>query len=253
MRNGSETTITPQVSLVIPTYNERENIEAILRATVQSLEKQRSYEVIVVDDDSPDRTWAIVEGFAATSPSIRLVRRTLERKDQAQAILAGFRTSRGAIVGKMDADGSHDPGALPQLLAAIDAGFEVAIGSRYVNGGAVASWPLRRRVLSRMATGIVRTTMHLDIADPLSGFWLMRREIFERAATYPASGGFKVLLQLCVRGQARKIAEVPIQFRDRIRGKSKLRPMVLVQSMVSLVSLAAESVHRRAKGTLENE
>lgn len=241
MNAACDATVTPVLSLVIPTYNERDNIEETLRATVESLEGKLPYEVIVVDDDSPDGTWEIVKRFAAVSPGVRLVRRTGGTRDQAHAIVEGFRVARGAILGKMDADGSHDPRALAALVAKIDAGFEVVIGSRYADGGTISSWPLPRRMLSTVGTAIVRALMKMDVDDPLSGFWVIRREVFERAAKHRFTDGFKVLLQLCVRGQARQIAEVPIEFRDRTRGKTKLRPAVLLKSLNSLVSLAIES------------
>jgi len=236
-----------ELSLVIPTYNERENIEEILKATVDAL-GCRQFEIIVVDDDSPDRTWEIVKQLAAVTPGIRLVRRTGVPRDQAQALMEGFRVSGGAVLGKMDADGSHDPYALPKLIAAIDSGFEVAVGSRYASGGSISVWPLHRRILSRASTALVRTILGLKLEDPLSGFWMLRREIYERAARFPISGGFKVLLQLCVRGHARKIVEVPIHFRDRTRGKTKLRPQVVLRSLVSTISLAAAIRHGSVKG-----
>jgi dolichol-phosphate mannosyltransferase len=242
----------PELSLVIPTYNERENIEEILRATIDALGR-RAFEVIVVDDNSPDRTGEIVERVAATTPSIRLVRRMEAVRDQAHSIMEGFRVSSGAILGKMDADGSHEPQALGQLLAAIDAGFEVAVGSRYSPGGSISSWPLPRRILSRVSAALVRIAVPLDIEDPLSGFWMIRREVYERAAKFPVSKGFKVLLQLCVRGHARKIAEVPIHFRDRTRGHTKLRAQLLFQGLATVISLAAANLHRSAKEGMHDD
>jgi dolichol-phosphate mannosyltransferase len=231
----------PLLSLVIPTYNERDNIAEILRAAIAALGTTFVYEIIVADDDSPDRTWEVVEEIRADAPMVRLLRRTQGAKDQAHAVVEAFQIARGAILGKMDADGSHDPRALLAMVAKIEAGYEVAVGSRYARGGAIVSWPLPRRILSTASTAMVRTLMQLDIEDPLSGFWVMRREIFARAAQHPISGGFKVLLQLCVRGGAHKIAEVPIQFRDRTRGKTKLRPSVLLRSLISLLRLATEA------------
>jgi len=236
----------PELSLVIPTYNERENIEEILLATVDAL-GGRAFEIIVVDDNSPDRTCEIIERVAATTPSIRLVRRMEGHRDQAHAIMEGFRVSTGEILGKIDADGSHDPRALAQLIGAIDAGFEVAIGSRYSRGATISSWPLQRRILSKVSTAVVRAAIRLKIEDPLSGFWVIRREVYERAAKFPVSGGFKVLLQLCVRGRVRRIAEVPIHFRDRTRGRTKLRSRLLFQSLAMVISLAAANLHRSTK------
>ena len=237
MRRISDPTMELELSLIIPTYNERENIEETLRATIAALAGY-PVEILVVDDDSPDRTWEVVERVAAVISGIRLVRRIGAPRDQAQAIMEGFRVSRGAIVGKMDADGSHDPGILPQLIAAIEAGAEVAIGSRYSTGGTISSWPLHRRILSQVSTAMVRALLDLKIKDPMSGFWILRRQVYERAAISSVSG-YKVLLQLCVRGQAHRIAEVPFHFRDRTKGKTKVRPRVLLQALTGTISLAA--------------
>ncbi len=236
----------PDLSLIIPTFNERENIEEILHATADALAHRR-FEIIVVDDDSPDGTWEIVERIAAARPEVRLVRRTKGPRDQAHAVVAGFQIARGDILGKMDADGSHDPRILPRLMDAIDAGFEVAIGSRYTVGGKISSWPLRRRLLSKVGTALVRATMRPGIKDPLSGFWVLRREIFERAIEVPISGGFKVLLQLCVRGQAGQIAEIPIHFHDRTMSRSKLGAGTLFKSLGTLLSLSVENLKRPLK------
>jgi dolichol-phosphate mannosyltransferase len=235
----------PELSLVIPTYNERENIEHILRATVETL-RSRPFEIIVVDDNSPDRTWEIVERVAALMPCVRLVRRMEGPRDQAHAVMEGFGVSCGMILGKMDADGSHDPRAIDQLIEALNAGFEVGVGSRYSTGSTISAWPLRRRLLSKVSTAMVRTILRLKINDPLSGFWMLRREVFERAAKFPVLDGFKVLLQLCVRGRPRGITEVPIHFRDRSRGTTKLKPKLLLQGMAMVVSLATENSQDRA-------
>jgi len=234
------------LSLIIPTYNERETIEGILCATVRAL-GNRSFEVIVVDDDSPDRTWEIVEHLSAMTPVIRLLHRTGSRRDQAHAVMEGFRISRGAILGKMDADGSHEPRALPQLIEAIENGFEVAIGSRYSPGGTISSWPRHRRILSKVSTIVVRLLLGLEIKDPLSGFWMVRREVYDRTATFPTSDGFKLLLQLCVRGRAQRIAEVPIDFHDRMGGKTKLRAAVIFQSLAMTVSMAVANLYHSSR------
>ncbi len=239
-------TPAPELSLVIPTYDERENIEEILRATSRALEN-RSYEVIVVDDDSPDRTWEVVEQIAASVPGIRLVRRLERPPDQAHSVIEGFRVSRGAVIGKMDADGSHDPRALVALLEAIDAGFDVAVGSRYAPGASISAWPLYRRLLSTGSTVLVRALLRLGIRDPLSGFWLMRREVYEQASEAQFASGFKILLPLCVRWSRSGIVEVPIHFRDRIRGRTKLRAAVVLKAMRLIISLTALSLHRPAK------
>lgn len=235
----AEAAVVPKVSIVIPTYNESGNIEQVLRAAADAL-KNDSYEVMVVDDDSPDRTWEIVERVAGEIPGIRLLRRTEGIRDQAHALMDGFKILRGAILGKMDADGSHPASALPKLLQTIESGCDVAVGSRYASGGTTAGWPIGRRILSKASTILVRSLLGLKINDPLSGFWLIRREVYELALRDSMPKGYKILLELCVRGHPNRIGEVPIHFQNRSRGKSKLRPALLFHA-IALTALLAKS------------
>ena len=232
----AEAAVVPRVSIVVPTYNERGNIEAVLRAAAAAL-KNETYEVIVVDDDSPDRTWEIVERVATELPGIRLLRRTEGIRDQAHSLMDGFKMSLGGVLGKMDADGSHEASALPKLLQTIEAGCDVAVGSRYAAGGTIAGWPVGRRILSKASTIMVRSLLGLKVKDPLSGFWLIRREVYERALRTTIPKGYKILLELCVRGHPNHIGEVPIHFQNRSRGKSKLRPALLFHAMALTTSL----------------
>jgi dolichol-phosphate mannosyltransferase len=151
----------PELSLVIPTYNERENIEYLLCDLGQVL-ADRSHEIIVVDDDSPDGTWKLVESLRAKVPNVRLERRKGERT-LAESIITGFRLATGRILGCMDADGSHPTAAIPALLAMMEQGFDVVVGSRYLQNGSISGWPVRRRLLSRAGAGFTRRMLHLPI------------------------------------------------------------------------------------------
>jgi len=226
-----------EFSLVIPTYNERENVEPLLRTLSKVLSHIR-HELIVVDDDSPDGTGEKVEHLALEIPEIRLVHRKVAQRDQAQALLEGLRISRGSILGSINADGSHPPEVVPVLLAKIAEGeFEMVIGSRYVARGAISRWPWYRRGFSSLATAITRSLLRLQIRDPLSGFYVVRREVYERAIETASPRGFKLLLELCLHGRPSKVAEVPIRFTNRNRGKSKVSLRVLYLGCVRLVSL----------------
>jgi dolichol-phosphate mannosyltransferase len=238
----------PRLSLVIPTYNERENIEQILLETARVLDRIPC-EIIVVDDDSPDLGWRLVEQLRAAMPQVRLVRRMRQTRDQAQSLIEGFRVSRGQVLGKMDADGSHDPAALIAMLNAIDSGFEVAIGSRYVHGHRPGG-RLPRRFLSRMSAALVRWLLWLEITDPLSGFWLIKRQVYQRAAMGDVSRGYKLLLAICVRGRVRKVAEIPIKFRERRHGRSKLSAMVLFRAARLALSLIVFKIGQTLGGKL---
>ncbi|HEV3115119.1 MAG TPA: polyprenol monophosphomannose synthase [Candidatus Binataceae bacterium] len=230
---------TPELSLVVPTYNERENIEEVLVGLTSALEG-RDYEMIVVDDDSADRTWQLVEGVRAAMPNVRLERRRVKHRVLAQAILAGFDLATGKFFGCMDADGSHPPEAVPELLAELQRGFEMVVGSRYVAGGSISGWPPTRRILSRTATVLTCRALDLSIQDPMSGFFLMCREVYERATlegNLRAYKGYKVLPELLMRGHPARVAEVPIHFRNRRLGKSKLSAQIIYHGATSVFSL----------------
>jgi dolichol-phosphate mannosyltransferase len=227
---------TPRVSIVIPTYNERDNVEQTLASLTANL-PQEDYEIIVVDDDSPDRTWELVERLSTTKPAVRLVRRTAAERDLVRSTMEGFRVARGAILGAMDADGSHPPQAIAALIDEIEHGHDLVVGSRYMAGSSIVGWPAGRLLLSRLATRAVRLLLKIELHDPLSGFYVVRREIYERVANTQALGGFKLLLELYVRGRPGRRAEIPIEFRNRARGASKLSLSVIIHSFMAMLRL----------------
>jgi dolichol-phosphate mannosyltransferase len=233
----------PHISIVIPTYNERDNIERTLSGVIAIL-PSKACEIIVVDDDSPDRTWEFVERLSSKMPSVRLIRRTGMKHDLVSSAMEGFSAARGAILGEMDADGSHQPQAIVALLEAIENGCDLAVGSRHVAGGSVVAWPVHRLLLSKAATTMVRVLLRIELCDPLSGFYLVRREIYERMAATATPGGFKVLLELCVRDRPSHFAEIPIVFHNRTRGVSKLSASVVFHSFVAATRLIAFNLRR---------
>jgi dolichol-phosphate mannosyltransferase len=225
-----------ELSLIIPTYNERENIESILHLLVHALEGRR-YEIIVVDDDSTDRTWELVEMLSSRTPAIRLERRQGKKRDLALSIMEGFDLAQGDILGCIDADGSHPPEAISQLLERCEDGVEMVVGSRYIAGASISGWPLSRHALSRASTIVTRFLLRLPIRDPLSGFFVLRRNVYERARNVAKPRGFKVLLELYVRGHPSSVMEVPIHFDNRRAGTSKLSAKVLYQGVAGVISL----------------
>ena len=216
-------TARPYFSLVVPTYNEAENIVPLLEALRGSL-AGTPHEVLVVDDDSPDRTWALAEDYARRSGEpVRVLRRMKDRGLSA-AVIAGFDASSGEVLGVMDADLSHDAGLWPNLLKAVRDGAELAVGSRRVPGGGADRWPRRRRWLSDAGTIFSRRLLGLSLRDPMSGFFAVRRETYERGRADLRPRGYKILLEILVRSRvpAEKIVEAPYVFRDRRQGYSKL-------------------------------
>ena len=207
-----------QLSLVIPTYNERENIEPLLDEVFAVLGRHGiEAEVIIVDDNSPDGTAAVARQLARRYPLRVVVREDV--RGLATAVMEGFARARGQVLGVMDADLSHPAAALPALFASVTSGgAEIAVGSRYIPGGGVERWPLRRRLISRFA-GLLAQGL-TPLRDPTSGFFLFRREILQGLRLEPV--GYKICLEVVVKSRRQAVVEVPIMFRDRTRGRSKL-------------------------------
>ena len=203
------------ISVVVPTYQERDNLEPLTRLIDDAL-KGRDYEIVVVDDNSPDGTAEAAELLAETYP-IRLVKRIGER-GLGSAILRGFKESKGDLIGVIDADLQHPPEVLASLIDAIEDGSDIAVASRYATGGGIDEWPAWRRVVSRGATLLARPLT--KVRDPMSGCFLLRRDVIE-SSQFDARG-YKLLLEILVKSKYRLATEVPYTFRSRQRGKSKL-------------------------------
>ena len=208
------------VSIVLPTYDERENIGPLLSGIHAELQRMWSYEVIVVDDSSPDGTADVVRNAAAEYPSIRLVERP-RKLGLGSAVAAGLSIAKGDYWVMMDADLSHRPQDLPILLEAL-ANADIVVGSRYISGGATQGWPLQRRLMSRAAGMLAQQALGLDIRDATSGFPAFRRETVEPLLPSLRPEGFKLLLEIVVRATQARVTEAPITFVERRHGKSKL-------------------------------
>jgi dolichol-phosphate mannosyltransferase len=210
-----------KLALVIPTLREAENIAGLLDHVRAVLDPVGiGYEILVVDDDSQDGTEEIVSAIARQDPRVRLLVRHGQR-GLSGAILYGWQNTDASILGVMDSDLQHPPELLPSLLASIGAGHDLAIGSRYIAGGRLGKWNPIRKFLSAAAVWITlpiqKAGMHAK--DPMSGFFLVRRECVERVPFQRS--GFKLLLEVLVRGRMRSIEEIPLAFGLRSRGASK--------------------------------
>jgi dolichol-phosphate mannosyltransferase len=210
-----------RLALVIPTLREAENIGGLLRHVRSVLDPlDFPYEILVVDDDSSDGTGDVVAAIALEDPRVRL----LVRKDAtglSGAILYGWQHTDASIVGVMDADLQHPPELLPQLLSAIRDGRDMAIGSRYTPGGETGTWNPVRKLLSSAAVWATWPLQkrRLRAKDPMSGFFMVRAECLNQIQFQ--SSGFKLLLEILVRGRIQSVAEVPFAFGSRYRGASK--------------------------------
>jgi dolichol-phosphate mannosyltransferase len=224
-----------RVSVVIPTYDERDNVVPLLDAVRAAL-AGRAFEVWIVDDDSPDRTWEVAAAYAAAHPEVAVLRRRSAR-GLSSAVIEGFGQARGDVLAVMDADLSHDPALLPRLLDAVAAGAEVAVGSRRVPGGGADHWPWHRRRGSDAATALARWWLGVPLSDPMSGYFALRREVFERVRDRLRPRGYKILLEIVCRAWPVRIVELPYVFRDRRQGVSKVTPRVAWEYLTSLWQL----------------
>ncbi len=207
------------ISIIVPTYNERENLEELFERIARALEG-REFEIIVVDDDSPDKTWKKAEELAKKYP-VKVIRRT-NKRGLSSAVIRGFKEANSEILVVMDADLQHPPEVIPKLIEAIEEGVDVAIASRYVKGGKVENWYWWRKLISKGAIMIGRVALPRirNIKDPVSGFFALRRKVIEDVELNPV--GFKILLEILIKGKYERVAEVPFIFGIRKAGESKL-------------------------------
>ncbi len=219
------------VVVVVPTYNEIENIDGIA-ASVRS----HGYRLLIVDDGSPDGTGDRAEDLTTRDHGISVLHRH-QKAGLGQAYAAGFeeaRASGGAIFCEMDADFSHDPADLPRLIAAIDAGADLAIGSRYVPGGETEGWPWHRKAISKGGNLYASLLLGIKVNDATAGFRAFRAEAIEAldAGSCEASGyAFQVEMAWRARRAGLRITEVPIVFRERTAGTSKMSTSIALEAM----------------------
>lgn len=218
-----------RISIVIPTYNERVNLQALVERIFSAC-RGIEMEVVVADDNSPDGTADLAEELGGRFP-VKVVRRFKDR-GLSQSVLDGFRNAGGEILGVMDADLSHPPEKIPEMLKALEQA-DVVVGSRTVEGGGVEDWPLARKLISTGATLLAKPLT--GVSDPMSGFFFIRRRVIENARLNPT--GYKILLEILVKGRYDKVVEVPFVFLNRIVGKSKLNMKIQLQYLAHLLKL----------------
>ena len=208
----------PDLSMVVPTYNERERIAELVQTLFAECERHDiALEIVIVDDNSPDGTGAVADELARTR-RVKVIHRT-GKLGLGTAVVAGFEVASAPIFGVMDADFSHPPSLVPRLLKTLNATrADVIVGSRYVTGGSTPNWPMKRRILSRAACMLARPLS--PIRDAASGFFLIRANVARGVAI--KAGGFKILLELLVRAWPQRLVEVPYRFDDRELGESKM-------------------------------
>jgi dolichol-phosphate mannosyltransferase len=210
------------LSVVVPTFNESENIAHFLYALCDSLDSvlPGAYEIVVMDDDSPDGTLNVAATVAAIRPQVRLVKRA-SRRELATAVIRGWQLTRGQALATINADFQHPPDLIAGLWQLLQTN-DLAVASRYCRGGGVGNWSVSRRILSRGATMIGQVILphvYNRVTDPLSGCYMFRRQAVANIELNPL--GYKSLIEILVRGRVRAIAELPYHMRERQRGASK--------------------------------
>ena len=229
-----------QVSIIIPTYNESENIIQVLKSIGDHLPRNVWVEAIVVDDNSPDGTGKVVEDYITDSQneaeySINVIHRKA-KSGLSSAILDGIQHSSSETVVVMDSDFSHPPKIIPQLVEELSTSdCDIVIASRYTKGGEVSGWSTKRKLISKGATGIAKAGLGVNESDPMSGFFAFKRKILE-GIKFDAIG-YKMLLEILVKTKGAKVKEIPYTFTDRARGSSKLDSSTMFDFVTSVWKL----------------
>ncbi len=223
------------LTIVVPTLNERDNIEPMV-AKLERVLTGIMWEVVFVDDDSADGTAQRIRELAQTNPRIRCLHR-IGRRGLSSACIEGALSSTAAVIAVTDADMQHDETLLPQMLLTLKNGsYDIVIGSRYMEGGSADSFDNWRAKVSDVATRIGKRLIKADVTDPMSGFFMIRREAFDRAVRNLSGIGFKILLDLFTSYPGKlRFAELPYQFRERLHGTSKLDTMVIWEYLMLVI------------------
>lgn len=227
------------LSMVIPTYNESQNVPKLVHLLSQQLEQAipGAYELIVVDDNSPDRTWEVAAALMSEYPQLRVMRR-IEERGLSTAVIRGWQVARGAVLGVIDADLQHPPELLLKLWAEIVRGGDLAVASRHVEGGGVSDWSPIRRFLSRGAQTvglIILPEVIGRVSDPMSGYFMVRRSCIAGHTMSPL--GYKILIEVIARGRVPWIGEVGYVFQEREKGESKVTAKQYVDYLRHLIRL----------------
>lgn len=221
------------LSVVIPTYNEKDNLQTLLSRVFSVFDKNSvKGEVIIVDDNSPDGTGALAEKLRKKYKRLKVLHRK-SKLGLSSAVLDGFKASEGDVLGVMDADLSHPPETIPKMLEEIKKGVDFVIGSRYVDGGEIGGWGPCRKTVSKGANFLAKIIT--KVKDPMSGFFLIKRGCIEGVEFNPR--GFKICLEFIAKAKYSKITEVPITFINRREGKSKAGLKEYYNFLVHLLSL----------------
>lgn len=221
-----------KLSVISPTYNESRNVGPLIDALEKSLQST-DYEILISDDDSPDLTWAQVQEIGRRNPKVRALRRTCDR-GLGPSVVDGFCSATGDAVACIDADLQHDPTILPQMLKELSNGADLVVATRYMPGGGTANWGMIRRFGSWGCTKLAQVLLGVKLRDPMSGYFMMRRDDFLRIRDGLNVRGFKILLEIAASMRPRRLSEVPYTFGPRAQGESKLSNKIVFAYLAQL-------------------
>jgi dolichol-phosphate mannosyltransferase len=245
-RDALQATPPLQLSVVIPTFNERDNVVTLFRRLDAAL-KGVSWEAIFVDDNSPDGTTDVLRKLAREDGRARCIRR-IGRRGLSGACIEGILASSAPCAAVIDADLQHDETRLPQMLKLLQGGeADLVIGSRYIEGGSADSFNSQRAGFSTLATEVAQRVLRVEVADPMSGFFMIRRDRFEQLAPQLSTQGFKILLDVVATAHGTlRVKEIPYTFGSRLHGESKLDSMVALDFLgLVLAKLTNDAVSLR--------
>jgi dolichol-phosphate mannosyltransferase len=225
-----------QLSVIVPTYNEAANVGPLVDALTAAL-KNVDHEILIVDDDSPDHTWQQAAEIARSNPRVRFIRRT-SNPGLAASVIDGFNQAHGEVLACMDGDLQHDPEILVPMLEQLGKGALLAVASRYVAQGSTGVWNPFRKLESFVATKLAQCLVGVTLHDPMSGFFMLRRADFLTVKDRLRAQGFKILLEIVANLEASNVAEIPLRFRPRVAGSSKLTGRVAMSYITQLIRLS---------------
>ncbi len=252
LRAAPDAAMAPaEITVVVPTYNERANIDELIDRVRAGLAGLR-WEIVIVDDNSPDGTGHYARKLHAQDPRVRVIRR-IGRRGLSSACIEGMLASSATYVAVIDADLQHDPALLRGMLEILRGGTaELVCASRYVEGGSIGDWAEDRAAASSLATWAARTMTAVELSDPMSGYFAVRRDVVDMIAPALSGVGFKILLDIVLAaGSGLRIAEIPLSFETRVHGDSKLSPRVIWDYVMMLAEhRSGGTVHANRLSTL---
>jgi len=227
----------PVLSVISPTFCESDNVEPLIDALSAAL-RDVPHEIIIVDDDSPDRTWEVAERVGERVDTVRVIRRFGD-PGLSQAVMAGMAAARGSVLAVIDADMQHDERILPRMVdLVVNGDADVVVGTRAGEGGSYGEWSSSRRFVSWVATMIARLLLRVPVTDPMSGFFAISRDAYNRAGSSINPRGFKILLEFIgQRGNDFRVEEVGYTFRNRVHGETKMSPSVIRSYLLAIFEL----------------